>query len=221
MTTGRINQVADGPTCGARQPRSLRRRGLGDTTVDGWCALDEWTNSSFSCEAVLHGQRWARGFTAHEHLCLPTSRCSPRRCPWEEVGDGYHRRSRSFRGDSRLRWRRADADRTEDSRPLANAEQTPIDHVWHEDQTATSAVSRPTDTSFPANAQHRTTASRVATTLDAQPSGPRALSGCLTITQMATTNAIVCYRELGLCEERNNKTTVQALEPVRHSQPQR
>lgn len=81
---------------------------------------------------------------------------------------------------------------------MANTEQTPIDHVWCQDQTSTSAFSRPTDRSFPANAQHRTIASRVATTLDAQPAGTGTLLGCLTITQMATTNAIVFYHELGL-----------------------
>ena len=50
--------------------------------------------------------------------------------------------------------------------------------------------------------------------------GPGALLDCLTITQMATTNAVVCYRELGLGEEQRNKTTVQ-VDPARHSQPGR
>lgn len=49
--------------------------------------------------------------TAREHRCPPISRCSPRRCTQEVLGNGSQRRPIVQR-IHRLCWRRADADRT-------------------------------------------------------------------------------------------------------------
>ena len=199
MTTGRINQVADGTTCGARQPRSLRCWRARRHHHRSWLVHARRNTTRLSAARQYCTASAGRGFTAHEHRCPPTSRCSPRR-----------RRLGSPRG----RIDTVDPDRSETNADFVGVAGTPTTertaHHWRTpskhrsitsgaaDQTSTSAFSRPTDRSFPANAQHRTIASRVATTLDAQPAGPRALFDCLTITQMATTNAIVFYHELGL-----------------------
>ena len=171
--------------------------------------------SSFSCEAVLHGQSWARDPPLASTVALPLLAAPRADAPGKSSGTGdtvvpIVPRTR------RLRWRLAGAEHTEDSTPLA---QTPSKHrsttssPQTKHQPALSA-----DTTFPANAQLRPSASRVATTLDAQPPGPRALFDCLTITQMATTDTVVCYRDSELGEKRSNTTTVQGKnhDPARH-----
>ena len=220
MTTGRINQVADGPTCGARQPRSLGCSGAEGHHRSRPALARRLGYSSFSCEAVLHGQRWARALhrsrapLPFQFSLLPAPvLLGSRRAqmtPW----------SRLFRGSSRLCWRLAGADKD-------GGQQTTDRHRANTDRPRLARRPninqrfQPTNrTSFPANAQHRPNASRVATTLDAQPRGPGALLGCLTITQMATTSTIVFCSELGLGEEQNNnRRPFKRNEPVRHSQP--
>ena len=125
--------------------------------------------SSFSCEAVLHGQSWARDPPLASTVALPLLAAPRADAPGKSSGTDDTVVPTVPR-TRRLRWRLAGAEHTEDSTPLA---QTPSKHrsttssPQTKHQPALSAV-----TTFPANAQHRTSASRVATTLDAQPPRP-------------------------------------------------
>ena len=153
MTTGRINQVAWGPTCGARQPRSRRQRA--QRHHRSWLVHARRFATRLSAARQYCTARAGRETHRSRHRCPPTSRCSPRRRLGSPRGQ-MTLSSRLFRGRADRGVWLAPNNRGQQTTGT-NTEQTPIDHVQSADQHQPALSA---DTTFPANAQHRP-ASRV------------------------------------------------------------
>ena len=123
-------------------------RGSHETPPNAAGARSTAGYSSFRSEAVLHGQPWARVHRSRAPFALPLLAVPRADAPGKSSGT-VNAVIPIIPRQRRLRWRQADADRIERQHTTDNTEQTPIDHVWHRDQTSTRAFSRTTDQPAP------------------------------------------------------------------------
>ena len=203
MTTGRINQVAEeGTTRGARRPRSLRcwrarrhhRR---------WLSVHARRNTTRLCQLRGSIARPAldEGSPLTSTVALPLLAAPHADGAWESTEAGSRPKpDRSEANDDFV-----GVAGTPTAERTANNWRTPSKHRSITPGARTKHQQPALSADQPTGAFRLTRSTEQL--LHASPprlmhslAGPGALFGCLTITQMATTNAIVCYHELELGE---------------------